>query len=602
MVVGAALRFIRLAAKPPWTDEFSTLVFSLGQSFSVIPIDQAISLETLLEPLHVDSQIGVGAVPRALFAETVHPPLYFMLAHWWMQWFSGKNALASIWVARSLSALFGVLAIPASFGLGWLAFRSAVVGHCAAAMMAVSPFGIYLAQEARHYTLAILWVIAALACLVVAIQHLDRRTTLPIWLGVLWVVINGLGIATHFFLLITLCAAAVVVAIIAWNQGRQDPQILLRSPWRRLYAVMIGTAATGLVWLPVWLGIQNHDVTQWIQNGDRLDFSAIVSPIFQALAAWITMLVLLPVEAPSLPVVVVSGVAMAAFLVWVIPFLNRGLKHQWANPQGRLAVFTLGGFVLGAIALFFIITYGFGADLTRGARYNFAYFPAVIVLIGASLAACWQWQTPKQQVPKQETEAESKSVQPTAALPPQRWYQRLNGKQAVMFVLAIGLLSGLTVVNNWGYRKYYRPDLLVPLIQAQSQNPVLIATTHNTHVQVGEIMGIAWKMIHPEPQGQPLPASVLETVQFLFAHQNSDRCEEDCPSTEALTETLAASSRPVDLWLVNFRAPADLEQNCMAETLSGPHISGYSYELYRCGETTQSAQVNLQPLAQPADL
>jgi len=42
---------------------------------------------------------------------------------------------------------------------GW--FRSRLVGQIAAAMMAVSPYGIYLAQEARHYTLAILLIIAS---------------------------------------------------------------------------------------------------------------------------------------------------------------------------------------------------------------------------------------------------------------------------------------------------------------------------------------------------------------------------------------------------------------------------------------------------------
>ena len=31
--IGTIVRFAHLTAKPPWTDEFATLVFSLGHSF-----------------------------------------------------------------------------------------------------------------------------------------------------------------------------------------------------------------------------------------------------------------------------------------------------------------------------------------------------------------------------------------------------------------------------------------------------------------------------------------------------------------------------------------------------------------------------------------
>ena len=80
---------------------------------------------------------------------------------------------------------------------------------------------------------------------------------------------------------------------------------------------------------------------------------------------------------------------MLLFLVWVVPLLWQGLQVQWHHPEGRLALQTLGGFVGAAIALFLLITYGMGTDLTRGARYNFVYFPAVIILVGASLTPYW---------------------------------------------------------------------------------------------------------------------------------------------------------------------------------------------------------------------
>ncbi len=215
-IIGLCLRLANLTGKSPWTDEFSTLVFSLGNSFLPVPLDQAIAPDILLQPLQPQPGANIVDVWAHLSSETNHPPLYFALAHWWMQLFPTQNGLVSLWGARSLAAIFGAASSPAIYALGWLTFRSRLVGHLAAAMMAISPFAIFLAQEARHYTLAILWVIASLACLVVVTRHIQNRSQLPIWIALSWVGINALGIATHYFFALTLCAEALVLISLAW--------------------------------------------------------------------------------------------------------------------------------------------------------------------------------------------------------------------------------------------------------------------------------------------------------------------------------------------------------------------------------------------------
>ncbi|MEB3181673.1 MAG: glycosyltransferase family 39 protein, partial [Nostocaceae cyanobacterium] len=180
LIIGLGLRLGNLTAKPPWTDEFSTLVFSLGNSFLTVPLNQPISLDVLLQPLQPNPASGVGDVVANLLTQSNHPPLYFVLTHWWLRLFPTDGGLVSLWGARSLAALFGAAAIGAIYGLSWLAFRSPLVSHLSAAMMAVSPYGIFLAQEARHYTLPILWIIASLSCLVIAIRSLHNRTPLPL--------------------------------------------------------------------------------------------------------------------------------------------------------------------------------------------------------------------------------------------------------------------------------------------------------------------------------------------------------------------------------------------------------------------------------------
>ncbi|HEY9666685.1 MAG TPA: glycosyltransferase, partial [Coleofasciculaceae cyanobacterium] len=523
MAIGAILRFSQLTAKPPWTDEFATLVFSLGNSYKAVPLDQVISVDTLLKPLQLNPTADASAVMRHLFAEDHHPPLYFVLAHWWMYLLPKSGEYVSLWAARSLPALFGVASIPAVYGLGLLAFRSRLVAQLAAAMMAVSPYGIFIAQEARHYTLGILWIIASLCCLVVAVGHLKRRTLLPIWLALCWVVVNALGMATHYFFSLTLCAEAIVL-IGFWmkhrlqgnqkfqSEGKQSkdaPLPTFRANRWRMCAVAVGTLVGCLVWVPILQMGAKGEMTQWIKMGAP-SILTVISPIFQALATWIAMLALLPVESPELPVIIASGLVMLVFFIWAIPILYRSLKVLRQKPDTRLATGILGGFVLGAIAIFFGITYILGIDLTRGARYNFVYFPAVIVVLGAALSISWNTsQTVNSFQLTNSNHPKSKILNPKSN----------SGKLAVALIWFVGLLSGITVINNLGYQKYYRPDLLAPVIQKASSAPILIATTHNTLVQTGEMMGLAWEFKRVA-EAQKLPLELT----FLLAHQEQEQC------------------------------------------------------------------------------
>ena len=100
MLVGGILRFLQLEAKPPWTDEFATMVFSLGNNFTTVPLNQVISPETLLQPLRLSANAGIGDVAHLILSQDNHPPLYFVLAHLWLKLFHGTGEYLSIWVAR----------------------------------------------------------------------------------------------------------------------------------------------------------------------------------------------------------------------------------------------------------------------------------------------------------------------------------------------------------------------------------------------------------------------------------------------------------------------------------------------------------------------
>ncbi|MEG4090177.1 glycosyltransferase family 39 protein [Microcoleus sp. Pol12B4] len=574
------LRFANLDSKPLWTDEFSTIVFSLGNSFRGVPLDRAIDLSTLLQPLQLRPNAGIADVLNHLLLESNHPPVYFMFAHWWMRLF-GPTEDSLVWIGRALPALLGVISVPAIYFLGKFAFSSRLVGQCAAAMIAVSPYGIYLAQEARHYTLGILLVIASLFCLALAAKKLQQRAPLPIWAVLLWVVVNCLGIAVHYFFALTLCAEAIALIAVIWQQlngklpidNSQRPNIWQFQILWRLFAVAMGTLAGGLVWLPVFLSNKyGNELTNWIVSGDRT-FLNVINPIFQALAGWITVMSLLPVESPNLAVVVASAIAMTIFLILVLPIMFSAFQNSLTTTDTRLGTVIFGGFVLGAIFLFFSFAYILGIDLTRGARYNFVYFPGVILLLGATLAVIFNTPTTKSQ-----------------------WFNlpavEIAGKKAVMLILVMGFFSGVTVNSNLGYRKYYKPDLLIPVIREFSKVPVLIATTQKTHVEIGELMGIGWEWERSSAMDfvagvtdvrKKEEVKAFDSPLFLLANQRKDGAE---IVAGTLDKTLSQLERPLDLWLVNFRAPVNLEpQKCQLESRELPAVDGYEYQVYHCSRS-----------------
>lgn len=101
-----------------------------------------------------------------------HTPLYFILTRLWIEWFGSSPT-----VVRSVPALLSVLMFPCLYWLCRELFGSSLVGWVAMAVIAVSPFHVLYAQEARPYSLLCLAALLASAALLRAI----RVQTMPAW-------------------------------------------------------------------------------------------------------------------------------------------------------------------------------------------------------------------------------------------------------------------------------------------------------------------------------------------------------------------------------------------------------------------------------------
>lgn len=133
LLVGAGVRFYAIGAKTVWLDE-------------------AFSIWIARHPLPELWQWLIGI--------DQHPPLYYTLLHVWQSvWGDREGAV------RMLSAFCGVLTLPV-FYVTTRRFFDAATGLLATLILALSPFHVRFAQEARMYTLLTLAAAFALYCAV----------------------------------------------------------------------------------------------------------------------------------------------------------------------------------------------------------------------------------------------------------------------------------------------------------------------------------------------------------------------------------------------------------------------------------------------------
>lgn len=174
LVLGVFFRLVNLDRKVYWYDEGFTSLRVGGytipevvqQSFNGQVISVADLRDRYLSP---DSGRGFfGTIKSLAVEDPQHPPIYYLMTHLWMQWFG--NSVAAI---RSLPALISLLVFPCAYWLCIELFKSSLTGWIAMAIIAVSPFHVLFAQEAREYSL---WTVTILLTSATLLRAMRLKT------------------------------------------------------------------------------------------------------------------------------------------------------------------------------------------------------------------------------------------------------------------------------------------------------------------------------------------------------------------------------------------------------------------------------------------
>jgi hypothetical protein len=200
LLLAVAVRFQGLGAKSLWYDE------ALSWRLQGFP------------PAEI--------VQRASEAGTTHPPMYFLLLHFWARAFGESEfALRSLAAVAGVATTWGmfflvreVVLFPARGAAGPQRDAAVWAGLVASLLAAVSPFHVYFAKQVRGYTLGMLLFVLSSWALLRMLAARSKRA------AALWATGYGLlGLAfcyTHSLAVFSIAAQAVFIIVHFWRAPR----------------------------------------------------------------------------------------------------------------------------------------------------------------------------------------------------------------------------------------------------------------------------------------------------------------------------------------------------------------------------------------------
>lgn len=203
------------------------------------------------QELRGDEAFGVlfsTRTPKDIVSETIsavepHPPLdYFILRGWMM--LAGDSEYS----VRFPSAAAGVLAVALAYALGRMFFGRAA-GVAGAALIAVNPFQIWHAQEARMYAISTALALASTLALWAAFRG-NRRAP---WVA--YVLLTAIHCYLHYYAFFIALAQGIWALVVGWRERR------------RLAAFLAAAGGVVLLYLP-WLVLALPVILAYHGNGD----------------------------------------------------------------------------------------------------------------------------------------------------------------------------------------------------------------------------------------------------------------------------------------------------------------------------------------------
>ncbi len=440
ILLAYGLRLINLDAFSFWTDEGLT------------PLRAGYPLREILSN-RIIIQEGI--------TQDTHPALYYLIIHF-------TNALfgATDFAFRYPSLLASVLLVPLLYQFG-RRLGGVPTGVLAALLTAVNPLQIYYADEARMYTLFVLLAAAASYALWRALQGVDLRRNL-----LLYLLLAGLAFYTHYTAVFLIAAQALFWAWLLWRAGYKK--------------LLLGTAVIAVL---LAIPVIPFTVPRLFTGAEANYFYVSPAVIFKDIVHFFGL-----------------GVTID-FAQWGVQLLNLLLLALllvglWAARSWHKRFFLLSyllavplGLTLGSLL----------KPMYQGARHIMVSSPAFLLLLALGAAACMQFV----RIPVSELKVSRRILRNLA----------LAG--AIMLILA-PFLSALMALRNYYFDPAYaKNDFrgLIAYIEARAgDNDVIVYNNAillplHAHYRTRPDVAVTAAPIYPHPYGSETEAQLADLAQ-----------------------------------------------------------------------------------------
>ena len=440
IILGVALRFWHLDFKPLWLDEVITALVTLGNGYDDVPKLEVFGVDQLQQLFTLKPEVSCAVVIQTLINQSTHPPIFFCLLNSWLSLLK-PDFNHVIWAMRSLPAIFGVCAIALVYFLNRIAF-SPTAGLIGAAIMAVSPFGVYLSQEARHYTLAILLISLALLALIKIQQDIYQQLPPRPLIWIMWAIFNSISCYIHYFCILSLVAQIFTLTLLFYLQRHT---IASQRQIKVAFLTIIGICLSYLPWLSILIKHFGQPETNWLVPPQNL------TPFYQIIINWLLMVISLPVEVQQRWIKIPSALLTLIFAIWFGWQVIQGLHKLCQHPATQPSVITLGSFIIGVLLEFILISYLLKKDITAVPRYHFVYFPAICALFAASIAI---------------------NIKQLTSI-------FLPNHHLFLIIVLVGCISSIFVGFNIIYQKPYKPEQVAQNLNIKQPIPLMVVAEYS---------------------------------------------------------------------------------------------------------------------------
>lgn len=272
LLLGIFFRFANLDTKVYWGDETVTSLrisgYTLAELQQKAHSGEEISITNIKKYQYPNQEKSwLDTIKGLAVEEPQHPPFYFLIVKFWVKCFGDSVA-----VTRSFSALVSLLALPCIYWLCQELFNSPLTGFMAVALVAISPFHVLYAQEARSYSLWTVTILLSSAALLRAM----RLKKLSSWL--LYSLTLAVALYTYLLSGIVVVGHGIyVLAVEGFFLSKTVRKYLLASfvgislflPWIITVLLSFSEADTTTSWTKLSVPLKSL-VKTWMLNCSRI--------------------------------------------------------------------------------------------------------------------------------------------------------------------------------------------------------------------------------------------------------------------------------------------------------------------------------------------